>query len=138
MTVSTYLGNKLLDHVLRGVAYAAPTNIYVSLHTASPGLNGANEATLGAWPAYVRRHTANGGAIGTGFVVADAKVTANAVQLLWPAMDGAAPITLTHFGVWDAPTGGNFLFGDPLSASKTLGPTDEMVENVGACAVTVT
>jgi hypothetical protein len=138
MTISTYAGNKVLDLWLRGVAITVPTTIFLSLHTASPGNTGANEVTLGAWPAYVRKDLANGGAIATAFGAAAAKTTDNLIQMLFPAFNGAGTITITHVGIWDALTVGNFIFGDILTASKTLNPTDEVVFKVGDVDVTAT
>lgn len=138
MPASTFAGNKLLDLLCRGVAWAAPTRVYVSLHTANPGNTGASEVSTGAWPAYVRKDAADGGAVGTGFTAAASKTTANAKELLWPAMDGGANITVTHFALWDAATGGNCLASGPMTAPKTLGPTDELVAHPGTLQVPVT
>lgn len=137
MPASTYLGNALLNLFLRGVALSPPTRVYVSLHTADPGLTGVNEVTLAAWPAYTRRDAAVGGAVGTGFSAAAGKQSWNALDLLWAANNGAAPVTVTHFALWDAATGGNCLFADVLSASKTYQPSDEGVLHAGALSVSV-
>jgi hypothetical protein len=128
---STYLANKLLDHTLRGVAFTAPARVYVSLHTGDPGLVGSNEVGLGAFPAYVRKDPANGGAVGGGFDAAATKHTQNAQEILWPIHNGAGNVVVTHFGIWDAATVGNFLKGGPLTASKTFEPTDQPVIRAG-------
>ena len=138
MPASTYLGNALLNSILRGVAFTPPTRVYVSLHTADPGLTGANEVTTAAWPAYVRKDAAAGGAVATGFSAAAAKSTSNAQELLWPANNGAAPVVVTHFALWDAATGGNCLFADALSASKTFQPSDEGVLHANSLTIGVT
>lgn len=137
MPASTYSANGLLNHFLRGVAFATPARIYVSLHTADPGSAGASEATVGAWPAYVRLDAAQGAAVATGFSAAAGKATENAKELLYPAHNGAAPLTITHFGLWDAPTGGNMIFQGSLTAPKTLNPTDECIIHSGDLDVTV-
>lgn len=137
MPASTYVGNAILDLFLRGIAVTPPTRVYVSLHTADPGNAGANEVTTVAWPSYVRKDVAGGGAIGTGFDAASAKATANNVELLWPANDGASPVTVTHFGIWDALTGGNLLFHDALTSAKTYQPSDEGVLHADALTVEV-
>ena len=137
MPASTYAGNKILDLLVRGVALA-PTRVYVSLHTASAGVDGANEIMLSAWPSYVRKDPANGGAIATGFVVAASKATENSQEMLWGAQDGAAPITVTHCAIWDALTGGNCLMTGILTTSKIVGPTDELVIHAGELDLTVT
>ncbi len=138
MPASTYLGNALLNHILRGITYTPPTKVYISLHTADPGLTGANEVTTTAWPAYVRKDAANGGAIATGFSAAAAKSCANALDLLWAANNGASAVVVTHFALWDAATGGNCLFSDALSSPKTFQPTDEGVLHANALTIGVT
>ena len=138
MPASTFAGNKLLDLLCRGVAWVAPTRVYVSLHTADPGNTGASEVSTAAWPAYVRKDAANGGAVGTGFTAAASKATSNALELLWPAHNGAANITVTHYALWDAVTAGNCLHSGPLTAAKTIGPTDEIVLHAGELDIAVT
>lgn len=137
MPASTYLGNALLDQFLRGIAVTPPTRVYISLHTADPGNAGANEVTTGAWPAYVRLDAAQGGAIASGFSAATSKLSANLKELLWAANNGASPVTVTHFGIWDAASGGNLLFHDVLTSSKTYQPSDEGVLHAGALQVEV-
>lgn len=127
MPASTYAANAILNKFMRGVGFAAPARVYVSLHTADPANTGANEVTLAAWPAYVRRDPANAGAVGTGFTAASAKVLFNAIDILWPVHDGAGNITITHVAVWDALTGGNCLFTGALTAARTISPTDEII-----------
>ena len=34
--ISTYLGNKLLDHSLGSTSFTMPANVYVALYTATP------------------------------------------------------------------------------------------------------
>jgi hypothetical protein len=137
MPASTYLGNALINDILRGVDFANPTTIYISLHTGDPGLNGANEVGTGAWPSYARKDAAGGGAIATGWAAAASKATANALDVDFGANDGAGTVTVTHFGVWDHPTAGNFLFGDALTASKAYAPTDEAVLHDGDLDVAI-
>lgn len=137
MPATTYSGNILLNLLLRGVAFAAPARVYVSLHTADPGQTGASEVTTGAWPAYARQDPAAAAAVGTGFTAANAKATENAKQILYAANTGASPVTVTHFAIWDAATGGNCLLTGSLTASKTIAPTDECVIHIGELDVTV-
>lgn len=137
MTTSTYAANAILDLFLRGVAVTPPTAAYISLHTGDPGASGANEVSTADWPSYERQDAAQGAAIETGFTAASAKATSNAKQLLYPANDGAAQVVVTHFGIWDAATGGNFIHGDALDAVKTYFPSDEGVIHVGALDVAV-
>lgn len=138
MTASVYTGNAYLNHFLRGVAAPTPpTTVFVSLHTADPGLAGANEVTVGVWPGYVRKDLAQGAAIATAFAAADAKVTTNSKQMLWDGMDGPDDVTVTHFAIWSAATGGNLLHFGPLLSARTLKPTDEMVIHIGQLLIQV-
>lgn len=86
-------------------AYAAQ-GAFVSLHTASPGANGANEATGGS-PAYGRKQTTWGAASGS---------TVSGSEVTFDVPAGS----YTHWGLWSAATGGTFLDGGPLSAAVTL------------------
>lgn len=138
MPTTTYAGNKLLDLLFRGVAFTAPTRVYVSLHTADPALTGANEVTTVAWPAYVRMDPANGGAVGGGFDAAASRATQNAQQMLWPAHNGASDVIVTHIAIWDAATAGNCLHTQVLTSARTIKPADEFVFNLNQLDITVT
>lgn len=137
MAASTYLGNMILNGFLRAVAVTLPSQLWLSLHTADPGLTGASEVSTGTWPAYARQDLLNGGAIGGAFSASTLKATLNAHQMLWAAYDGTGTITVTHWSIWDAASGGNCLIigelledpEDPESAAdhKTLSPDDEFV-----------
>lgn len=135
---STYAGNHILDLLLRGVAFAAPARVWISLHTADPGVTGAAEVLNADWPAYARRDPAQGGAVGGGFAAAVGKATESAQQMLYAAHNGTGPIVITHFGIWDAPAAGNLLVYGSLTAAKTILPTDEVVIRAGELDVTVT
>lgn len=80
---------------------------YISLHTASPGTTGANEATGGS-PAYARQLTTWTGGSSDG-AVPGSQVT----------IDVAAG-TYTHFGIWSASSGGTYIDGGTIT-STTLG-----------------
>lgn len=137
MPIADYAGNNLLNSLLRAVAFPLPTKVYISLHTSDPGRGGANEVGLAAWPAYIRRDAADGGTVDTGFDAAASRSTKNAKQLLWPVNDGAGSITVTHWGLFDAPTGGNFLAYGLLTSSRTVQPADVFVCDVNKLTATV-
>lgn len=69
---------------------------HVSLHTADPGTSGTSEVTGGS-PAYARK--AATWAVGTVDGVVTVTVT----------FDVPGSVTVTHVGLWDALSGGNFL-----------------------------
>lgn len=134
---SNYLENKIIDNVLRGVNFVPPTTTFVALHTANPGEAGASEITTAAFPAYARRDAAAGGAASTGWLAPTDGVTKNAKQMIYPVYDGAAPLTVTHYSIWDAATGGNMLIYGQLTASRTLNPGDVFVVDVQKLTVSV-
>lgn len=71
--------------------------LYASLHTANPGSTGTSEVT-GGTPAYARQSlTWNSASAGS-------KTLSNT-----PLFDVPAATTVTHVGLWDAVTTGNYV-----------------------------
>lgn len=114
---TTYLADKILNHVLRNTAYTSPTTVYLSLHTADPGKAGshANEVAGGS---YARV------AITFGAPAANAPYEETKNSLISFATATGSWGTVTHVGIEDASTAGNMLFFGPLTASKTVGNGD--------------
>ena len=117
---SNYTEQNTINAALRGVAYPLPSGTYVSLHTADPGETGLNEVSTAVWPQYARVHAEQGGAIGSGWSEPSDGMGKNTNQLTFPSMDGEAPLTITHFAVWDAPTGGNMIVYMPLQTPREM------------------
>lgn len=135
-SASTYLANNVLDATLRGVTYPLPSKVYISLHTADPTPAGGSEVSTAAWPSYVRKDAADGGAIATGFSAAAGGETKNAKQILFPGMDGESAVTVTHWAIYDAATAGNMLVFAPLDTPRTLQPGDVFVFDTNSLTVT--
>lgn len=75
----------------------------VSLHTASPGTNGANEVTGGSYTKESETYAA---------------ASAGTSDLATPLEFGPMPaVTITHYGLW---AGATFKGGNPLSTPRTL------------------
>jgi hypothetical protein len=110
MSISDYYENKILDHMLRGTEFTPPSTVYVSLHTADPGETGANELTGGGYSRKAVTFNAPSGGSMT-----------NSADIDFPNMPAA---TITHVGLWDAASAGNFLWGGALTASKTTNSGD--------------
>lgn len=134
---SNYTIANVLNAILRGTAMPLPAGTYISLHTAIPGGAGANEVSLAAWPNYVRRH-AETGAIGTGWSAASGGQSQNSNQITFPNNNGAGPITITHFGIWDAANAGNLLAFGALAVSRTLAVGDILVFDVNSLTTSMT
>lgn len=123
-SASNYTETNIINAMFRGVAYPLPTNTWISLHTADPGEDGANEVTTAEWPSYKRICAELSGAIGTGWISPVDGVTKNSNQLIFPTHDGATPTVVTHFAVYDAAAGGNMLVYAALSATRSVAPED--------------
>lgn len=122
MSISNYLEVELLDAVFNAGAFSVTTP-YISLHTADPGETGASEVTGGSYA----RQSASFGAAADGAVANDVAIEFT----LMPAE------TITHVGVWDADTAGNFLWGGALAASKTTNAGDTFQIAIGDLDVTL-
>lgn len=111
MTISNYLEENIINHMLRNAAFTPVATIYTSLHTADPGETGASEVTGGS---YARQTVTLSAASGGG-------ATSSTNQLDFTNMPA---VTVTHVGIWDALTAGNFYWGGALTTSKTLNGGD--------------
>lgn len=79
---------------------------FVKLHTGDPGSAGTSNAAAGSTTRVaVTQAAASGGAIAL-----------NGTAPVWT--NGGTSETLTHISVWDASTGGNFLYSVALTASQ--------------------
>lgn len=117
---SNFLENAVISSTLRGAAFPTISKVYVALHTNDPGDAGGNEVTSDLWPAYARQDAAKGGGIASGWTAPVDGVSKNALQLIFPVFDGTADLTVTHFSLYDAVTGGNMLVHAPLQTQRTV------------------
>ena len=112
--MSTHLANKVLDAILRNVAVQYP-NVYISLHTGNPGDGGTNEVTndgLDPNSTYGRYETAP-----ADWNAADQKRADNVEVFEFEDMPAC---TVSHVGLWDAETSGNFLWAGALLDSRQV------------------
>jgi len=103
---------------------------HLSLHTATPGVTGASEATGGA-PAYIRKapvFTAAGvvGALGAGTQPATVGV-AWSDQVTFDVPAGS----YTHWGSWNAEAAGVYRIGNVLAATQTPATQGQILLSVG-------
>jgi len=103
---STYWRNAVIDTMTTGGSGITAITPYVSLHTADPGLTGASEVTGGS---YARQTVA--------LSSASSGATANTAAVTFTDMPSA---TITHVGLWDSLSGGNFLYGDVLTNGSQI------------------
>lgn len=90
-----------LNAAVDGIASAGTR---ISFHTSDPGTTGASEVSGTGRPATTWAAASNGSRVGS--------------QVTAPI---GAGISVTHWGVFTAATGGTFLFGGALGATETFG-----------------
>lgn len=106
---SDYLENKILDHVLRNVAYTPPATVYAGLYTSPPTDAGGGTEVSGN--GYNRKAIA--------FAAASGGVTSNTSVITFDAPSPAAWGDISHVGLFDAASGGNLLYWAPLAVVRT-------------------
>ncbi len=104
MPLSPTFANELADHI-------TGREMFLSLHTAEPGENGANEI------AALRFSTVKL------FGKSAAGVAASVREF---AFDKLPAAEITHIGLWDSPKKGRFLAGAPLVKKKTVDEGDSL------------
>lgn len=130
---TNYLEGRMLDELYGGTAFAAPGTIYVGLFTAAPtDAGGGTEVTGGAYARASLANTSGNWPAATG----TPRVKANGAVLTFPS-PSANWGTVTHFGTFDAASGGNLLHWAALAAPKTIAGGDGAPSfAVGAITIT--
>lgn len=105
------LANKVLDHLRGGTAWTQPGGLYIKLHTGDPGAAGTANASAVTGRQAATFSAASGGAI----------ALSNS-----PAFAMTSSETISHISVWDASTGGNFLWSCALTSSKSVSNGDTL------------
>lgn len=130
---SDYEENKIIDHMLRAVAYTPPT-VYVALFTAVTGLESNAPTAEVSGGAYARQ--------AAGLSAASGGASANAAEIAFPTATADWGI-VTHVALVDHPTNVNWgtdvnvLMWSPLDVNKTVNNGDTFKINAGDLDVTV-
>lgn len=123
--MSDYLENKVLDHVLGTTAYTMPTTVYVGLATAS--FADDNSGTELTGNSYAR--------VSATFDAASGGTTDNSAAIEFAAATGSWG-SVSHFGIFDALTGGNLLIHGAFTTAKTIANGDILKINTGDLDIT--
>lgn len=130
MPKTYYLSNALINHALRspvGSAYARPSGIFVGLFTSPPSVLGGGTEIVGN--GYLRQ------AISLTAPVNGS--SSNGIEITFPL--STAPWGMpTHFGIFDAVSGGNLLYWDVLSAPTNVATGKQIVFKANQLAVVET
>jgi len=133
---STYYENKIINHMLRGIAFTPPATIYVALFTAVTGLENNNPTGEVSGNAYVRQVCALIDATGDG-------VSENSVEITFPVATPGAWGLITHVALVDHQTNVtwgtnvNVLMWSLLDLEKQIDANDQFKFAAGAVDVTV-
>ena len=123
--MSDYLENKVLDHVLGTTSYTMPATVYIGLSTGS--FADDNSGTELSGGSYARQSIA--------FDAAASGTTDNTAAVDFPVAT-ASWGTVSHYGLFDASSGGNLLIHGAFTASKTVDSGD--VLRIGAGELDIT
>lgn len=118
---SDYLETKLVDLIFQATSFSTLSNIYVSLHMMSPLDSAVGTEVSGG--SYARVPVSTSGGWTATYTNGELKSTNNMATITFPS--ATAPWgNITHFGLWDAVSGGNLLFHGQLISPKTIGSGD--------------
>lgn len=132
---SDFSAQSTINYILLGTAMPVLSNRYLAIFTADPkdDNSGSSNEIAGAW---YGRLVANSWA--TPVSNADGSsgtVTSNNSVLTYAAVTGSSVI-VTHWGLYDASTGGHLLFSGALASSKTLNVSDVLTLAVNQLVMT--
>jgi len=122
--ISNYAENLLLDWLFNGTAPTRPTAWHLALHTANPTDAGTGSEVSGG--SYARQALTLAAATGGS--------RANSGTITF---SGLPAVTVTHFGIWDAPTGGNLLWYGALNAQQVVAAGNSLIWNAGSLTVSL-
>jgi hypothetical protein len=111
--MSDYLENEILDHILATGAYTMPSAIYIGLSTGSFGDDASGTELNGN--GYTRKVIAFDAAV-AGTADNSGAVEFSAATASWG--------TVSHFGLFDASSGGNLLIHGAFTAAKLIDTGD--------------
>jgi len=139
--MSDYLENKLVDQLFRGQTAPTTTTLYVALLTAAPSDSGGGTEVTGG--SYARVAVTSSLANWAGTQAAASTVassgtggqTSNNAAITFPTPT-ATWGTVTHFGIYDASSGGNLLFWGALTISKTINQSDTVTFPAASLSIT--
>jgi len=130
-SLSDYTENKVADHVLGTGAWTMPAAVSLALFTTNPNFETGAGGTEASGGSYARKAIA--------FTASSGGATSNTASKVWTVGTDIAAGTYTGWGIFDAASAGNMLFGDAFSANRVLGTTgDTLTFAIGAITFSIT
>ena len=139
--MSDFLENKIIDQLFRGQAAPTTTTLHVGLLTTAPSdSGGGTEASGGSYArvAVTSSLTNWAGTQSAGSTTASSGTggqTSNNAAITFPTPT-AGWGTVTHFGIYDAASGGNLLFWGALTIAKTINQADTVTFPAASLSIT--
>lgn len=129
---SDYLETELGNLTLRGGTYTSGP-VYMALFTSDPtDADTGGELTDSGYS----RLVAHASAVSDGFIAEGNGVFKNGNPISFPAIQDAE-VSITHWALFTAATGGNMLYHAALTTPKTLDVDDVLNFPVGSVSVTL-
>lgn len=128
MAVMTkYLLDKLMDHVLRGIAYVPPKNVYLAMFTTKISTDGKGQEvnTVG----YERQPVVFGNKLFQGYLKNSSKIEFSVASDSWGEVQELA--------IMEERTGDKILFHGPMSMRKKIDKGDRALINIGELVIRV-
>lgn len=125
---SEYLIKKLLDHAMGKNAYAMPTSVYVAIYDGYPlGIGHELNPTIAT--GYTRAQIPASSLNAATFTSPTGSIT-NSAEISF-GIAGSDWGIITHWAIFDAPTGGNMLFFAPFEAARDVRQNDPVLFPIG-------
>jgi hypothetical protein len=119
---SDYLEGELIKHIFRTGSFAKPTVLAVGLFTSAPSDAGGGTEVSSSGTGYARAQLNPADANWTAPAGGNG-LTDNAAAITFPTPSGAWG-QVTHYGIFDAASGGNLLIHGVLTQPKTINNGD--------------
>ncbi len=132
MSFADFLENEVLDQLFGGLDYLEGANVWLALSTTTPADDGTN-FTEPVGNGYARPSFANNK---TTWTTAAAGALSNAIEMAFAAATGPWG-TCTHFGIYDAVSGGNLLAWAILGTAKVIDDGDTPKFAIGDLDITL-
>jgi hypothetical protein len=113
MAFTTYLANRVLEHIVGKTAFTMPT-VHVGLMKADPTAAGTQTSEC-VYGGYARIATT-----GSTWGTAASSTVSNAASMTFGSKVSGADEVATHWATFDAATGGNMLSYGPLVSSASI------------------
>jgi len=130
MSVTYFSSNKVLDYNFGITSYTPPSTLYFALSTTAPDISGSSftEPSSGAYARVgLLNNKTNWGTASSGTLTNSTAVTFAESTASWG--------TIVAVGIFDALTGGNLLWYDSLSPSRTVASATTVLFAIGSITV---